>query len=250
VALWGYALLTGLNLPVGRAALVATGVVCASMVGRRGDVLTLLALGGAAMVAVQPVVMWSLSFQLSMAASTALAVALDEEDFRSPLGWVTALLKTTIAAQIATLPFAVGAFGQVPLLALPANLLVAPLAQMAFVLAAGASLVGGAGVLVPWLTPVGDLLVACAAAPAGLILTVVDMIGGIEGATRSVRAGAFAIGVLTAGCAAVICLLSPDGQRWLTRTVRDTSGMRPRVAALVATGVAASAIVLAITIVR
>lgn len=250
VALWGYALLTGLNLPVGRAALVASGAVCAGMFGRRSDMLTLLALGGAVMVAIEPVVMWSLSFQLSMAASTALAVAFDEEDLQSPLGWVFALLRTTIAAQIATLPFAVGAFGQIPLLALPANLLVAPLAQLAFVLAAGASLVGSAGEVVPWLVLVGDLLAVCAAVPAGLILTVVDAFGGVDGAAIPVRAGTFGIGVLTAGCACVICLLSPDGQRWLTRTARDTNGLRPRVAALVATGAVASVVVLAITIVR
>ncbi len=149
VALWGYALLTGLNLPVGRAAVVATGTVIAAMFGRRSDTLTLLALGGAAMVAVEPVVLWSLSFQLSMAASIALAVALDDESIGSPVGLGAAVVTTNIAAQIATLPFAVGAFGQVPLLALPANLIIAPLAQIAFVLAACAGAVGAVGEVVP-----------------------------------------------------------------------------------------------------
>ncbi len=194
VALWGYALLTGFNLPVGRAALVATGVVFAGMFGRRGDALTLLALGGATMVAIEPVVLWSLSFQLSMAASVALAVVLDEESLRTPYGWVTAVLATNVAAQIATLPFAVGAFGQIPLLALPANFIVAPLAQLAFMLSAGAGLLGGAGLVIPWMTPIGELLAACAALPAGLILTVVDALGRMDGATITVHAGTFGLG--------------------------------------------------------
>ena len=250
MALWGYALLTGLDLPVGRAAVVATGTVVAAMFGRRSDALTLLALGGAAIVAVEPVVLWSLSFQLSMAASVALAVALDEDSLRTPNGWLTAILTTNIAAQIATLPFAVGAFGQIPLLALPANLIVAPLAQIAFVLAALAAAIGAAGEVVPGLTLVGELLVACAAVPAGMVLVVVDTLGGIDGATFAANAGTFGIGTLAAACAFVLCLLSPDAQRWLVRTVRDADGHRLRVIALLGTGVGAAAVVLAITTIR
>jgi competence protein ComEC len=247
VVLWVYALLTGLNLPVGRAALVATGTVCAGLIGRRGDALTLLMIGGAAMVAYEPVVLWSLSFQLSMAASVALAVVFDEDWVRSPQGLVSALLTMNIAAQIATLPFAVGAFGQVPLLALPANLIVAPLAQCAFTLAALAGVVAGAGEVISWMTPVGELIAACAAFPAGLILAVVDSVGSINGATLAVHAGTRGIGVLSVACAVVICLLSPDGQRWLTRTVRDGLANRPRRAVLLGSGAAATAVVLAIT---
>lgn len=245
--LWTYALLTGLNLPVGRAALVATGAVCAGLIGRRADILTLLMLGGAAMVAVEPVILWSLSFQLSMAASVALAAVFDDEWLRAPFGLVSALLTTNIAAQLATLPIVVGAFGQLPLLALPANLLVAPLAQMAFMLAVGAGLLAAAGEAVWWVSPIGELLAACAAVPAGLILVIVDTVGGVEGATVPARAGPRGIGLLAAASATAICLLSPDGQRWLTRTVRDGIVHRPRAAALMGTGVAASAIVVAIT---
>jgi competence protein ComEC len=185
-----------------------------------------------------------------MAASTALAIVLDDESLDSPLGLVRAVLTTNIAAQIATLPFAVGAFGQVPLLALPANLLVAPLAQVAFVLAAGAGIAGAVGEVISGFTQVGELLAACAAVPAGLVLTVVDNIGGFDGATITLRAGTFGVGALAVGCAVVLCLLSPDAQRWLARTMRDTAGHRLRAAALLASGIGVSAVVLAIATIR
>ena len=70
---------------------------------------------------------------------------------RLPVGLVAAVVTTNIAAQIATLPFAVGAFGQVPLLALPANLIVAPLAQSRLCCQRAPGCRRRHGLVIPWI---------------------------------------------------------------------------------------------------
>ncbi|MBA3414589.1 MAG: ComEC/Rec2 family competence protein [Chloroflexia bacterium] len=59
---WAYAAFVGLNPPATRAALVATGALLALLVGRRPEIVTLIVVSSAVMVAVSPPLVWSLSF--------------------------------------------------------------------------------------------------------------------------------------------------------------------------------------------
>ncbi|HYO30473.1 MAG TPA: ComEC/Rec2 family competence protein, partial [Thermomicrobiales bacterium] len=72
-AIWAYAVFVGLNPPATRAAIVATGATLAVVAGRRPEIVTLIVLAAAAMVVVDPVLVWNLSFQLSLVASLAIA---------------------------------------------------------------------------------------------------------------------------------------------------------------------------------
>jgi len=170
-AIWGYALLTGLAAPVTRAALVASGVVLAARVGRRPDLLTLTVLAAAAMVALQPRQLESLSFQLSFVSSLALVVVLAGSAPTGFGGWVWTIIRASAAAQLATLPVTLAVFGTVALGSIPTNLLIGPLVAVAFPLAVLAAPVA-------WLIPaVGSAVALPAIIGASAIFAVVDRLG-------------------------------------------------------------------------
>lgn len=223
-AIWGYAVLAGFEPPVNRAALVAMGALVATRFGRQADVVTLLVLGGAALVAVEPQVLWSLGFQLSLSASLALALVLPEQRPSGWSGWVMAAVLATAAPQLATLPIQLSAFGQLPLLAVPANLIVAPLAGLAFTLAA---LAGACGAVLPAL---GESVAVVATVPAGLVLLAVDWLGGSAVSVLQIQTHGFGTAIVAAVCATTICLWSRDGRAWLHRTITDGKASRQRLA--------------------
>jgi len=72
VATWIYALLTGMNAPVVRAAIMGSLFLIGEYLGRQRSAITALAFAAAVMVAVQPDVLWSASFQLSFLAMAGL----------------------------------------------------------------------------------------------------------------------------------------------------------------------------------
>jgi competence protein ComEC len=242
--IWLYALLVGLEPPVTRAALVATGALLAVRVGRRPDLLTLLALSGALMVALEPAVLWRLSFQLSFAASLGLAAAVAVGSLGGLRDWIKAAAATAVAAWIATLPLQVAEFGALALVAFPANVLMSPLVAAAYPLAFLAAVVG----LV--LPPLGEALAAVASVPAELMLRVADTFGGDDARLVVPRAGPLATTLVAAFCAAILCLWSRDGRRWLGRTVVEAraAGWRPAVllACTVGVGVVVAGVGLAL----
>jgi len=147
LALWAslggilfYAALVGPSAPVMRAALMGGIVVFGQIVGRRSHTPTALAAATLAMTAINPLQVWSVSFQLSFAATWALiALAPRLESAAQALvagvgansqaqGWRLAreFLFVTLAAQIATLPLIWYHFGEISLVALLANALVLP----------------------------------------------------------------------------------------------------------------------------
>ena len=235
--IWAYALLVGLEPPVTRAALVATGALLAVRVGRRPDLLTLLALSGAAMVAVAPAVLWSLSFQLSFAASLGLVAVVPSGGVVGLTGWIRAGVWTAGAAWLATLPLQASAFGTLSLVAIPANLLLAPLVAVAYPVAFAAAVVG---VLVP---PLGEAIAATASLPAELMLRVVDGLGGDAAQLVLPRTGASLTGVLAVMSAAVLCGWSRDGRRWFRRTVADARAVEWRPLVMLAGTAAVATIV-------
>jgi len=210
-AVWAYALLAGAEPPAVRAALVATAALFAARVGRRPDCVTLVVLAAAAMVALQPSQLWRLSFQLSLAASLALAVVLPAVAPTGLWGWLRAGLLALLAAQLATLPILLPLDGRASPIALPANLLVGPLVDVAFPLAALASV---AGLL--W-APFGEVVLFPAWLCAEGILAIVDALAAAPGATSVGAVPLPHAAVLTASVSLAILLLSDEGKAWLRR---------------------------------
>ena len=155
-----YTVFVGADAPVVRAAIMATMFLLAGVLGRRGSAAPAVAFTAAIMLAITPGTITDLSFQLSFAATSALAV------LASPLHermtqWIglhpesqgfsptvaRTLLETavvTVAATAATLPLIALHFERISIVALPANLLVAPIFPFLFL---GSLITGIAGAI-------------------------------------------------------------------------------------------------------
>jgi len=70
--IWLYSLLTGMNPPVVRGAIMASLFLAAELMGRQHTAITSLALAAALMVGINPQVLWDASFQLSFLAMAGL----------------------------------------------------------------------------------------------------------------------------------------------------------------------------------
>ena len=143
-----YTVFVGAEAPVVRAAIMGTLLLLAGASGRRGAAEPAIALAAALMVAIEPGTIDDLSFQLSFAATAALAAIAEPARLRvmavsgldvaeRTLGarLQSALLETaivTVAAVAATLPLIALHFGRISLVSLPANLLVVPLFPLIF----------------------------------------------------------------------------------------------------------------------
>lgn len=225
-AIWGYAAFVGFGPPATRAALVATGTVVAVRFGRRPEIVTLIVVAAAAMVAVTPSLVWSLSFQLSLAASLAIAgVAAPSLDLGA-WRWLGAAVLATAVAQLATVPILLPISGAVAWTSLPANVAIAPLVALAFPLSAVAGLVG-----VAW--PAAGAVVALPGRLASdAIIAVVAFAAAVGGRVPSGSFPAqalFGLSLLAfAGCFAV----SRDGQRVWRRAPALWAGFSPSERAL------------------
>lgn len=261
LALWAslsavalYAALVGLSPPVSRAAIMGALVIGAVLLGRKSHPLTALAAATLVMTAANPMLLWSVSFQLSFAATLGLLVALPAlhgwlarraggahrsgDDVATPW-WVAAVggLGATVVAQLATLPVLWYHFGEVSVVALPANALVLPLQGVVMPLGVCAVALGAV-----WL-PAGRLT----AWPAWLILRyttlVVEALARLPMASSHVpRAGGPALLGVYALAATVIALRRPGA--WARVRAALAAAWRGG-RALAALGVAAALICIA-----
>ena len=127
-----------------RAGTMSGLALLASFLGRPVAGLRILALSVAALALVDPFLVHSLGFGLSVGASAGilLLAAPIERLLRGPR-WIRDPLAVTAAAQIGVAPIALQAFGELPLVALPANLLAAPAAAALSLWGLGAGIVTG-----------------------------------------------------------------------------------------------------------
>jgi competence protein ComEC len=168
VALFGllipYVVLVGADAPVVRAAVMSVGIVIASVLGRRTPGWIYLVYAAALMVAWEPLYAVDVAFQLSATATAGVIVvapALTEQAL-ARFGWAAGgyrgafveLSATATAATVAVLPVQVAAFERVSLIAVPANVAVAPLYEGSVLVAAVAMLVGAIEPLAVVLRPV------------------------------------------------------------------------------------------------
>ncbi len=216
--IWSYALLTGVDPPVVRAALVATAALFAIRVGRRPDFVTLMILSAALIVAMEPQQMWRLAFQLSVVASLALSLVLGQVEPRTWQAWAWAALLAVLTAQIATLPVLLTIDMETRLAAVPANVLVGPLVQLAFPLAMIASVVD---VVLP---PLAEVLFFPAELCALAVLWIVDLAATSPEVPLD-RLGQSLNWLIALAAAIVIAGLSEEVRAWARRLPGAAVGM-------------------------
>ena len=143
-AVFAYSMLTGMSNSAVRAAIMASVYLVAFIAGRRDDRLNSLAAAAIIILLVTPSALFEASFILSFTAVLGILLALNfpgrNETDGSPapektlmqkiFAALSAIVLTTVAATIATLPFVINMFGFLPILTLPANIIAMPLALM------------------------------------------------------------------------------------------------------------------------
>ena len=142
IAIWLYALLTGMRPPVIRGAIMGSLFLLAEFLGRQRSAITALAFAAAVMVGIEPRILWNVSFQLSFLAMAGLiflfpyfqtwgrkgitVIFRDREAIVNTGNMVTDCLAVTLAAIIAAWPLIAYNFGVVSLVALPATFFCLP----------------------------------------------------------------------------------------------------------------------------
>ncbi len=158
IAIWLYALLTGMHPPVIRGAIMGSLFLIAGYLGRQRSTITALAFAAAVMVGIQPQILWSVSFQLSFLAMTGLiflypyfqawgrkgttALFRDREAMATAGSVVTDGFAITLAAIVAVCPLIAYNFGVVSLVGLPATFFSLPALPAIIVTAALVAFVG------------------------------------------------------------------------------------------------------------
>lgn len=128
LALWGFAVLTGLAPATVRAALMFSLFVVSRMMGRRTDSLNLLALAAIAMLMVDPMLLYDVGWQLSFSAVAGILLARPAiQAFHHPFWQVAAV---SLAATLATLPITLSTFHVFQTYFLIANIIIVPLAAL------------------------------------------------------------------------------------------------------------------------
>ena len=138
-AMWGYAWLTGMTPSVVRAVVMVTVFEVGRMFYRQAISLNTIAAAAVLILLVKPQDLWSVSFQLSFAATAAIVVMvkslmpnirLKEGIGKRALLYFIGIIAVSIAAQLGTLPITMYYFGQVSTYFLLTNLIVLPLATL------------------------------------------------------------------------------------------------------------------------
>lgn len=134
-AIWAYVVVVGLPPSAIRAATMLSVCTLCALLGRQQVSVNTLALAALAILAVHPLSLWDVGFQLSFAAVLAIMVYFPTLYHLLPLHnpiarWLWGLAAVSIAAQVGTAPLVAHYFGRLPCYALPANILVVPMATL------------------------------------------------------------------------------------------------------------------------
>ena len=233
LAIWIYALMSGASDSAMRAAIMGTVYIGAIAVGRPRSLIPALALAATVMVALEPRVLSRVSFQLSFAAMTGIAIYYEffsdrivewlhigperEEWWAASLRGLAGAVGVSVVATLATAPLVMFYFERVSIVGLPATLLSMPALPLALTTHGATALVG--------------LVSETAAAPLGwiawgmskYITQVASLFAGIPAASVEVRelSPALVWAYYTAIAAVTLLLYSPI--RWRRPRLRVQS---------------------------
>lgn len=139
-----FALLTRFEPSVVRACTMAGLAATATFLARPASTLRLLGLAVTGLLLVDPLLVWSVGWWLSVGATAGIAVLAKPIAARLPGPRVLALaLAVTIAAQLGVAPVQLAVFGPLPVASVPANLLAGPVAGPIMVWGLPAGLLAG-----------------------------------------------------------------------------------------------------------
>lgn len=139
VAIWAYAALVGMPPSVLRSATMLTIFAFVVLTGRRLVSLNTLAFAAVVQLAVSPLSLWDVGFQMSFLAVLGIVMLnMRLGNLATPvwlrrwrvIGWVWSLVKVSLAAQIAVAPLSMYYFGTFPCYFLLTNLVAIPLATI------------------------------------------------------------------------------------------------------------------------
>lgn len=175
---WAFTFLVGAPPSALRAAVMGTVYLLAHLRGRPKDTLTALVWATALLVVITPAIRFDPGFQLSVAATLALTVAVPYLEDRR---WLV-LAGIPLAAEIAVAPLLWHHFGSYSLISPLANVLATPLVAPAM---AGAALVVAASFIHPFL---GAMVGLVAWVPGRLIIAITELASGIPWASGTTMA--------------------------------------------------------------
>lgn len=159
---------------VTRAIVMAALVTIATTMGRGVRPLRVLALAVAILLVVDPFLLHSVGFGLSVGASAGIALLGGPLAARLPGPRpIRDAFGVTVAAQIGVLPILLAVFGSVPLVGVPANLLAVPVAEPLTVIGLLATIL--ATVLGPWVPGAVPVVLLPVRIALGWILTVAEV---------------------------------------------------------------------------
>ncbi|MBU3701343.1 MAG: ComEC/Rec2 family competence protein [Acidimicrobiia bacterium] len=148
--LLGFMAVTRFEPSVIRASAMAGVSTLAVLSGRPADGRRVLAIAVVALIVIDPLLTRSIGFQLSVAASAGIVLMAAAIERRLPgPRRLRAVLAVTIAAQSGVAPVLVPLFGPMPLVAVPANVLVEPVAGLVMMWGSSVGLLAGA-LGAPW----------------------------------------------------------------------------------------------------
>ena len=129
VLLVGFGFLTRFEASVSRALVMAGLALVAFGLGRRSDAGVVLVPGVGLLLVVDPLLGWSLAFQLSVVATLGMVVLAPRivGVLWGPV-WLRSVVGATLGAQVFVAPLLLGVFGRLSLVAVPANVLAGPAA--------------------------------------------------------------------------------------------------------------------------
>jgi competence protein ComEC len=128
LAVWGFALLTGLAPATVRAALMFSLFIVSRMMGRRTDTMNLLAFAALVMLMADPLLLFNVGWQLSFSAVAGILLA--RPLLRLYHVWVWKASVVSFAATLATLPVTLAVFHQFQPWFLVANVVIVPAAAL------------------------------------------------------------------------------------------------------------------------
>ena len=214
IAVWGYAVLTGLQAPVLRAAIMGSIWLFADFIGRPRSALPALLLAAAVMIGIHPSVMREASFQLSFAAMAGLILLTPyfqswgrkalrvSDERRTPVIFLIDTVSVTLGATLSTLPIIAFYFQQISLVSLPSNFLA--LWAVPAIMGA-AALVGVVGLFA---TPVASVLGWVAWLFLSYMIGVVRFFSNLPFASKEVEVGGYFVWAYYAVLGIALLLIS------------------------------------------